>query len=767
LALQVNLGPARGPVNSRGRARSVPVAHSPPRRHPAYNRCATEDVAMPSPGGDLGHYRIVEKIGEGGMCEVWKAVDTRLDREVAIKILPPDFHDDAERVARLEKEAKAVAALNHPNIVTIHSIEEHEGERFITMELLHGRPLSEGIPVGGLPLKRLLDIAIPIVDAVSAAHARGVVHRDLKPANVMLAEDDAVKVLDFGLARSREEPVVDMSEATTETLDGEGRISGTLSYMSPEQIEGRAVDHLSDIFSLGIILYEMATGRLPFPGKTTAAVLASTLKDTPRPPSEINAEIPRHLDRVIRICLEKDPSRRLQSSLDLRNDLAALRREIGSLENDTVPSIAVLPFVDMSVARDQDYFCEGIAEEIINALTHVRDLRVASRTSSMQFKNTTMDSREMGDRLGVSTLLEGSVRKAGEQLRVHAQLISVASGYHLWAERYDRELKDVFAIQDEIAQAIVQALKVTLSPRERRAIKQVATNDARAYDYYLRGRNYYYQYRLKGIEFALQMFSRAIEIDPSYARAYAGVADCCAYLCTIAGHGEETRKRADAASRKALELDSELAEAHASRGVVLLLDGRHEAAEQAFKTAIRLNPRLFEAHFFYARACFTQGKFDEAIRRYEEAARVRPDDYQSLLLVGQIFDDLGRKDDAADARRRGVQRVEERLELNPDDARALYMGANGLVALGERERGIQWARRAQEIEPDESMVLYNLACVYSLAGEVEEGIECLERAVDHGFTHIAWVRKDSNLDALREHPRFGNLLGRLEALRCQ
>jgi serine/threonine protein kinase/tetratricopeptide (TPR) repeat protein len=718
---------------------------------------------MPSPGQTLAHFRIVEKIGEGGMCEVWKAVDTQLDREVAIKILPPDFRDDADRVARLEKEARAVAALNHPNIVTIHSIEEDGGERFITMELLRGRPLSDQIPAGGFPLKSFFDLAIPMIDAVSAAHAQGIVHRDLKPANVMLAHDGVVKVLDFGLARSREAPVVEMSEATTETLDREGRISGTLSYMSPEQIEGGPVDHLSDIFSLGIILYEMATGRLPFRGKTTAAVLASTLKDTPPSPVDLNPEIPRHLDRVIRRCLEKDPGRRMQSSLDLRNDLEVLRREIGSLEEETVPSIAVLPFVDMSVERDQDYFCEGIAEEIINALTRVRDLRVASRTSSLQFKNTSMDCREIGDRLGVSTLLEGSVRKAGEHLRVNAQLISVASGYHLWAERFDRELKDVFAIQDEIAQAIVQALKVTLSPQERRAIRQVATTDARAYDYYLRGRKYYYQYRLKGIEFALRMFTRAIEIDPSYAQAYAGVADCCAYLCTVAGHGDETRERADAASRKALELDAELAEAHASRGVVLLLDHQHEAAEQAFETAIRLNPRLFEAHFFYARACFTQGKFDEAIRRYEEAARVHPDDYQSLLLVGQVFDDLGREDEAADARRRGVRRVEDRLDLKPDDTRALYMGANGLVALGERERGLEWARRAREIEPDESMVLYNLACVYSLAGEVEEGIDCLEQAVDHGFTHIAWVRKDSNLDALREHPRFGKLVDRLEA----
>jgi len=532
--------------------------------------------------------------------------------------------------------------------------------------------------------------------------------------------------------------------------------------MSPEQIQGKPIDHLSDLFSLGIILYEMATGRRPFRGETAAAVIASTLKDVPVPAAELRPEVPRHLERIIGRCLEKDPGRRLQSTLDLRNDLEALEREIGSLEQETVPSIAVLPFVDMSVERDQDYFCEGIAEEIINALTLIRELRVASRTSSIQFKNKTMDSREIGDRLGVSTLLEGSVRKEGERLRVHAQLISVANGYHLWAERYDRELKDVFAIQEEIAQSIVQALKVTLSPRERRAIKQVATADARAYDYYLRGRKYYHEYRTNGIEFALQMFSRAIEIDPSFARAYAGVADCCAYFCTVAGHGEDTRMRADAACRKALDLDPDLAEAHASHGMVLLLGERHEEAGQAFRTAIRLNPKLFEAHYFYARACFTQGKFDEAIRLYEEAARVRPDDYQALLLAAQVIEDVGRPDEAADARRRGVQRAEDKLDLKPDDTRALYMGANGLVALGERERGLEFARRAREIEPDEPMVLYNLACIYSLAGEVDEGVDCLENSFDHGFTHVAWVRKDSNLDALREHPRFQALMSRLD-----
>jgi len=533
--------------------------------------------------------------------------------------------------------------------------------------------------------------------------------------------------------------------------------------MSPEQIQRRPLEHASDIFTLGVIFYEMATGRRPFSGNTTPELLASILKDTPPPPTRLKPEIPRHFDRIIARCLEKDTRRRIQTALDLRNELEALQREAGRGPGDAVPSIAVLPFADLSAEKDQAYLCEGIAEEIINALTKIENLRVASRTSSFRFRRTEMDSREIGDRIGVSNLLNGSVRKAGNRLRVSVELINVADGYRLWSERYDRELKDIFAIQDEIAQSTVEALEVTLSPRERRAIKQVATANVQAYDYYLRGRKFFFQYRRRGIEFALQMFSRAIELDPLYALAYAGIADCCSFLHMNIERSDENRARADEASRKALELDPDLAVAHTARGVALSLAGRHDEAEQAFETAIRLDPQLFDAHYFYARDCFTQGKAEKAIRYYEQAYAIRPEDYQSPLLCAQIYDDLGREDEAIAARRRGVRAAAERLDLNPDDVRALYMGANGLVALGRREKGLEWAGRAMEIEPEEPMLLYNVACIYSLAEQVDEAIGCLEKAIDRGFAHKLWIEKDSNLDLLRGDPRFQALARRVGA----
>jgi tetratricopeptide (TPR) repeat protein len=353
------------------------------------------------------------------------------------------------------------------------------------------------------------------------------------------------------------------------------------------------------------------------------------------------------------------------------------------------------------------------------------------------------------------------VRKAGDKLRISVELVSAADGYQVWAERYDRELKDIFAIQDEIAQKTVEALQVTLSPKERRAIRQVATTNVQAYDYYLRGRNFFFQYRTRGIEFALQMFSKAIELDPSYALAYAGIADCCSFLYMNVERVDANRVRADAASRKALALDPELAEAQTARGVALSLDGRHDAAEQSFENAIRLNPKLFDAHYFYARDCQTKGNTEKAIRLYEQAAAVRPDDYQASLLVGQIYDALGREEESRAARLRGVKAAEERLDLNPDDIRALYMGANGLVALGQRQKGLAWARRAMEIEPGEPMLLYNLACIYCLADEYDKAVECLQKAIDGGFAHRPWLEQDSDLDPLRDDPRFQALVEKM------
>jgi serine/threonine protein kinase/Tfp pilus assembly protein PilF len=706
-------------------------------------------------GQHLLHYRLIEKIGEGGMGVVWKAQDTLLERKVALKLLPDSFAADPHRRAQFEREAKAVAALNHPNIVTIFSVEEDDDHHFLTMELVGGRPLTALIQPGGLPLTEFLRITVPVADAVGRVHEQGIVHGDLKPSNIIV-DDDQVKILDFGLARSDRTDAVRMtSKDSTDTLIPGGSVSGTLHYMAPERVRGEQADHRSDIFSLGVTFYEMATGQRPFRGSSSAEVLAAVLKDSPRPSREINPEIPRQLDRVISACLEKNVEQRLQSALDLRNELRTLERVAVSGDPNRAPSIAILPFADMSPNKDHDYFCDGIAEEIINAISRIENLRVASRTSSFQFKNTSLDSREIGDRLGVNKLLEGSVRKAGERLRITAQLINVADGYQIWSRRYDRDLRDVFAIQDEISDSVVNALELRLSPRERRAIKHVATADVRAYDYYLRGRRaYYYQYGWRGVELALHMFSKAIEIDPNYALAHAGIADCRSFLYMNANRSDENRDEALTASSKALELDPELAEAHNSRGQALFTCERYDEAKQAFERAIQLNPKLFDAYLSYARTSFASGRPEEAAQRYEQAVEIQPDDYQSRLLLGSVYSKLGRKADAEAARRAGVRLVEERLEFDPYDVRALYLAANALVALGHWDRGLEWTLRALSIEPHEPMLLYNAACIYCIAEKPDEAIGFLEEAVHRGFSNRDWLKQDADLDPLRDSPRF-------------
>jgi len=710
----------------------------------------------------LGNYRLLEKLGAGGMGVVWKARDLKLDRDVAVKFLPEAAVGDAERRAFFEREAKAVAALSHPNIVTIFAVDEADGATFFTMELVDGQPLSKLIEPGGVSLDRFLDLALPLAGAVAAAHARGIIHRDLKPQNIMIDTTGTLKILDFGLARillPLPRVLGGDKDASTATLDAD--FAGTIAYMSPEQLRSLPLDHRTDLFSLGVVLFEWATGRLPFGGKTGPERIAAVLKEEPRSAAELNPGLPRQIDRVLHHCLEKEPRYRMASARDLMAELEALREAVTEGRETPLPSIAVLPFADMSPEKDQGYFCDGIAEEIINALCRVQGLRVASRTGSFQFKDSAADLREIGNALRVDTVLEGSVRKSDHRLRITVQLIEAGRGFHLWSESYDRELRDVFAIQQEIAHAVVRSLQVTLSPQEKGALAEVPTSHIQAYDYYLRGRSFYYRYGRHDIEFALQLFSRATELDPGYALAQAGLADCWSYIYLYAERKDSVRQQAEAAGRRAVELAPESAQAQASLAVALSLGSHKEEAQAAFEKAIRLDPALFEAWYFYARQAFASGDMPKAQSLYEEAMRVRPEDFYSPLLVAQVYQELGRPEDARAARERGVALVEKHIDLHPDDARALYMGANGLVALGQKEKGLDWARRARRIDPDDPMLLYNLGCIHSLAGNIEEAVDCLERAASGGLLQKGWYEHDGDLDPLRGHPRFKALLERM------
>ncbi len=714
-------------------------------------------------GGTLGHYRLIERIGVGGMGVVWKAHDTRLDRPVAIKFLPADLAARPESLAALEREARTVASLAHPNIVTLHSVEESDGVRFLTMELIDGRTLREVIPAGGLAMDRLLEIAIAMAAAIAAAHARGIVHRDLKPANVMIGADGRVKVLDFGLARAREsDPAAGPLELATLAPTAEDAFAGTLHYMSPEQLRGRPVDARADVFAFGVVLYQMATGRRPFEGETLPALAAAILTDAAVPPSRLRPELPRRLDEIVARCLEKDPALRLQSAEELGSLLAGVRDDALASAGPALPSIAVLPFVDLSPNQDHDWFCEGLAEEIIVALSQLEGLRVASRASSFRFRGMRLGGSELGRRLGVRHLLEGSVRTSGDRLRISAELADVESDRCLWSQRYDRQLDDVLQMQEEIAGQVTAALRVELSEPAARARRRAPTANVQAYEYYLRGRLSFDRYNRRGVQQARQMFARAVEVDPDYALAHAGLADCGAYLYMHVFGQDGMRDAALAAARRAVALDPELAQARVSLGLALSLTLDHVASEREFERAIELDPRLFEAHYFYARDAFMQHRWEKALAHYQRARELRPEDYQAPLLMAQIDDDLGHPERADEARRAGVRAAEARLALQPDDVRALYMGANGLVALGDRERGLEWAQRAFALDPDDAMLLYNLACISAMAGRRAEALDFLERAVRAGMNFVHWLRQDSNLDPVRDDPRFAAVVHALE-----
>ena len=440
------------------------------------------------------------------------------------------------------------------------------------------------------------------------------------------------------------------------------------------------------------------------------------------------------------------------------------KQPIGSSDRETnVPekSIAVLAFVNMSNDLENEFFSDGIAEEIINALTKVKALRVASRTSSFAFKGKSEDIGEVGRKLKVHTVLEGSVRKAGSRLRVTAQLVSVADGYHLWSERYDRQLDDVFEIQDEIAENVVRALRVVLGEDEKRAIEKTPTENMQAYEYYLRGRQVQHQMRRSALQYARRMFDRAIEIDPNFARAYAGIADCCSFVYMYWDGSNANLEGADTSSRKALELDPESAEAHTSRAVALTLRRSYQQAREEFEGALRLNPMLYEAHYFYGRACLTEGKFNEAVSHFRDAWRLRPEDYQAICLSAQALVKLGRREEALDATRQGLKVADAHLELNPDDARAWYLSAAALMRLGHPKQALERARRALAIDPEDAAVLYNVACVHALAGSGEEALDNLDKAIQNGFGHRDWLENDSELDSIREESRFQALLRKL------
>ena len=689
------------------------------------------------------------------MATVYLARDVKHGRQVAVKVLRPELVASLG-TERFLREIAIAARLHHPHILPLYDSGEAYGPDqsgpllYYVMPYVDGESLRDRLDrEKQLPLDDALRIAHEVADALSYAHSHDVVHRDIKPGNILFEAGHAV-VTDFGIALA-------VSAAGKERVTEPGAYVGTPEYMSPEQATGeQELDGRSDVYSLACVLYEMLAGQPPFVGPNARAVIARHITDPVPPLATVRPNVGAGLEWVVTKALAKVPADRFSTASEFVDALATRGVDRGT---STARSIAVLAFANMSADPENEYLSDGISEEIINALAKIEGVRVASRTSAFSFKGKAEDIRTIGERLNVSTVLEGSVRRAGDRLRIVAQLVNVADGYHLWSERYDREMEDVFAIQDEIAQNIAGVLRVILSEDERRAIQKVPTADVEAYDYYLRGRQYFHQFRNRSLLYARQMFSRAIEVDSDYALAHAGVADCCSVMYMYFEASEANLEHADAASLKALALDPDLAEAHTARGLAVSLSKRHDEAAREFETAIRLNPKLFEAHYFYARACFQQGKLEQALQLFQQACQVR-EDYQAGLLLATTYAAMDRKKEAEAAYRRALQVAERHLELNPDDARALTMGAVALGRAGQRARSLDWAERALAIEPEDAVVLYAVACLYGVLEETDKAIACLGEAIEHGFGNRKWMEHDPDLDSLRGDPRFEALLQR-------
>ena len=711
-----------------------------------------------SPGISLGPYVIAEHLGSGGMGDVYRATDPRLGRDVAVKVL--NAAPDADRLARFEREARATALLAHSNILTIFDIGTHDGAPFLVCELLDGETLRERMSHGALDADSALSIGLQLARGVAAAHSLRVVHRDLKPENLVITSSGTLKILDFGLAKLQENPLLE-PEPNTMGMSSPGALIGTPAYMSPEQVRGALVDERSDVFAIGTILYEMLSGRNPFAHLTAAETLAAILHEAPAPLKNVTPVV---ADLVAR-CLQKKATDRFQDATNLIDAIEAARQGESKTQSrmpqtDEVRSIAVLPFLDMSAARDQDYLCDGIADELINVLTHVDGLRVTARSSSFQFKSSKADARAVGARLGVDSVLEGGVRKAGDRLRVTVQLVDVADGYQRWSHRFDGTIEDVFHIQDQIAEHVATALRGLLSGREKDALRRPGT-EAAAYEYYLRGRQQMHTLSRTSAFTAKEMFDRAIEIDPNYAPAYAGLAQLHAWENEWWGGGERAADAADEASRKALELAPQLSESHTARAAALAQRGRYDEAAREYEEAIRLNPNSFDAYYYYARASFAAKEIAKSAELFERAGELRPEDFQSPALLAQSLWMMGREDDARAANEEGIRRVERWLELDPHNLRALALGATALANQGQAERAFEWMDRAIATAPEDPSIYFNAACVYAKLNRKEEALACLEQTLARGFGKRDWIEQDPDYDSIRDDPRFQAMLDKL------
>ena len=745
------------------------------------------------------HYRVLEKLGRGGNGVVYKGLDIRLNRPVALKFLPDDLAHKTTALERFRREAQAASALNHPHICTIHDIDEFEGRPFIVMELLEGLTLKDLIQgQSGQPqrLDRIIEFSIQVADALDAAHSKGIIHRDIKPGNIFItdrAQGQSAKILDFGLAKWQLSVANDPHEKPStiplhEHLTG-AQIVGTPSYMSPEQAAGKAIDHRTDLFSLGAVIYEMATGSLAFKGDTLPVVFSAILNVSPPPASRLNPEIPPELDRIIARALQKSPAARYQSARDLLKDLEKLTASQARKPRRVSDSLAVLPFENSSKDPDEEYLSEGITESIINTMSQLPRLRVVPRTTVFRFKGKQHDPQEVGRILQVRNVLTGRVLHRGETLMVSAELIDVVNESQIWGAQYNRKISDIFAIQDVIASEISEKVKLKITREDKKRLVKRHTDNAEAYKLYLRGRYHWNKRLAEGIDKAIAYFKEAIDVDPSYALAYAGLADCFNILGIYRIlHPEAAFGKAKAAAVKALECDETLPEAHTSLAMAQFWKyWDWTAGEREFQRALRLNANYPTAHHWYALSLTGIGNPGAALEEIRIAEAQDPlslsinSTAAFILYINRQYDQaieqcrrtleldqafalthyfLGLACLQKSMHTEAIAALEKAVRLSNEMVVPMSALGHAYAVAGQTERAERLLENLEKRAETKYVSAYDLSCVHAGLGRIDDAFKCLEKAFEErGW--LSYLNYEPMLDSLRSDPRFEDLLQRI------
>jgi len=705
------------------------------------------------------------------MGAVYEAEDIRLKRHVALKFLHSDLSRDPQVADRFEREARAASSLNHPHICTLYDIGDHEGGLFLIMELLEGRTLKQMLRGHPLDIAKVLDWSLHIAEALDAAHAKNIVHRDIKPANIFITDRDLAKILDFGIAKIApptkyvgDEPDIAFS-TTAETLTSAGVLLGTVPYMSPEQARGKQIDQRSDLFSFGVVLYEMATGSIPFQGNTTAEVFESILTRAPIPATKLNVRIPAELESLIGKLIEKDRNLRYQHASEVRADILRLQRErlwtgIATEQAPAGKSLAVLYFENLGSVKDEEYFRDGITEDVITELTKIQGLRLFPRSAVLAYRDKPGTAPEIGRQLNAAYLLHGSLRRAANRVRVTVQLVETRGGHSIWAEKYDRELTDIFEVQDDIARNIAQALRITLSLQEEMEIARTPTKNPQAYDYYLRGRSYARRCTRADLEFATQMYEHAIALDGNFAPAHAGLANVCGLFYDWHEHSGAWLAKGRVGCERALALEPGLADALAAGARICWAEHKYDEAIRGARAALERKADCEGAYWTLGQALFATDRWQELVDLAPRALEMSGDDYNVYVPLHTAAQRLGQLESARSIRRQQQEALERHLEWVPEDVRARILLACNYAFFQQEADAMRELQKAVALRPDDSNILYNAACGYGILKKKTDALALLKRASEAGLSKWDWVARDPDLEILHDEPQFQQIVER-------